>query len=222
MAQAQRVVDLAKDTIRYLNHLNNTTNLYRKIQVFYHQFLTSAISVLFLASVHAPVKFSPTCREEFYTALELVRDLSAKSWVSKRLWRTISSLKEVAPSIGLRNQPDEDAHSSAALAMAGLASGGRMSTSPAAVPQYGRSSFTSSAQTIPQQNAVMEALPSLNNGARIQNEMTRIFEGYMELNGFAGGEDGFVGPPSGGMTPTTTAMPNPYADNVFYHFREMF
>ncbi|KAF6826206.1 fungal specific transcription factor domain-containing protein [Colletotrichum musicola] len=220
MAQAQRVVDLAKDTIRYLNHLNNTTNLYRKIQVFYHQFLTSAISVLFLASVHAPVKFSPTCREEFYTALELVRDLSAKSWVSKRLWRTISSLKEVAPSIGLRNQPDEDAHSSAALAMAGLASGGRMSTSPAAVTQFGRSSFSSSAPTIPQQNAAMEAVPSPNNGTRIQTEMTRIFEGYMGLNGFTG-EDGFVAPPSGGLTPTT-GMPNPYADNVFYHFREMF
>ena len=61
--QAQRVVDLAKDTIQYLHHLNSTTNLYRRTQVFYHQFLAAAISVVFLASVHAPVRFSAVCRE---------------------------------------------------------------------------------------------------------------------------------------------------------------
>ncbi|TID06918.1 Transcriptional activator protein acu-15 [Colletotrichum higginsianum] len=221
--QAQRVVDLAKDTIRYLSHLNSTTNLYRKIQVFYHQFLTSAISVLFLASVHAPVRFSPICREEFYMGLELVKDLSAKSWVSQRLWRTISSLKEVAPSIGLRNQPDEDAHSSAALTMAGLASG-RMSTSPATIAPFGRSSL-STTPTIPQHQAPnMETAQSPNNGVRIQNEMSRIFEGYMGLNGFAsGGEDGFGGQqPSTSLPPTTAGVSNPYVDNVFFHFREMF
>ncbi|OHE93055.1 fungal specific transcription factor domain-containing protein [Colletotrichum orchidophilum] len=220
-AQAQRVVDLAKDTIRYLSHLNNTTNLYRKIQVFYHQFLTSAISVLFLASVHAPVRFSPTCREEFYMALELVKDLSAKSWVSKRLWRTISSLKEVAPSIGLRNQPDEDAHSSAALTMAGLASGGRLPNSPAAIAPFGRPSTT---PTIPQQQTTnLDTAHSPNNGVRIQNEMSRIFEGYLGLNGFAStGDDGFGGQSDGSIPPTTTAVSNPYVDNVFFHFREMF
>nr|XP_036586180.1 fungal specific transcription factor domain-containing protein [Colletotrichum truncatum]KAF6796587.1 fungal specific transcription factor domain-containing protein [Colletotrichum truncatum] len=223
MTQAQRVVDLAKDTIRYLSHLNSTTNLYRKIQVFYHQFLTSAISVLFLASVHAPVKFSPTCREEFYMALDLVKDLSAKSWVSQRLWRTISSLKEVAPSIGLRNQQDEDPHNSAALAMAGLATG-RLSNSPASITPFGHSSIQSStpAMTQQQQTPTIDTVSSPNNGARIQTEMSRIFEGYMGLNGFSTGEDSFGGPPNTGMTPTTTGMPNPYVDNVFYHFREMF
>ncbi|KAF9875938.1 fungal specific transcription factor domain-containing protein [Colletotrichum karsti] len=223
MAQAQRVVDLAKDTIRYLNHLNNTTNLYRKIQVFYHQFLTSAISVLFLASVHAPVKFSPICREEFYMALELVKDLSAKSWVSQRLWRTISSLKEVAPSIGLRNQPDEDPHNSAALAMAGLATG-RLSTNPAAMAPFGRSSMPSSSQAMPQQQPIagIDGIPSPNNGARIQTEMSRIFEDYVGMNGYSTGEDGFVGSSSADLAPATTSMPNPYVDNVFYHFREMF
>ncbi|EFQ35429.1 fungal specific transcription factor domain-containing protein [Colletotrichum graminicola M1.001] len=218
-AQAQRVVDLAKDTIRYLSHLNNTTNLYRKIQVFYHQFLTSAISVLFLASVHAPVRFSSTCREEFYMGLELVKDLSAKSWVSQRLWRTISSLKEVAPSIGLRNQSDEDAHSSAALAMAGLASG-QMSTSPATITPFGRSSL-STTPTMHQQTPNLETAQSPNNGVRIQTEMSRIFEGYMGLNGNpAGGEDGFGEQQSSANLPPSAS--SPYVDNVFFHFREMF
>ncbi|KAK1579870.1 fungal-specific transcription factor [Colletotrichum navitas] len=220
LAQAQRVVDLAKDTIRYLGHLNNTTNLYRKIQVFYHQFLTSAISVLFLASVHAPVRFSSTCREEFYMGLELVKDLSAKSWVSQRLWRTISSLKEVAPSIGLRNQSDEDAHSSAALAMAGLASG-QVSTSPATIAPFGRSSLSTTPTMHQQPTPNLETAQSPNNGVRIQTEMSRIFEGYMGLNGNpAGGEDGFGEQQSSANLPPSAS--SPYVDNVFFHFREMF
>ncbi|KAB8338770.1 hypothetical protein FH972_021715 [Carpinus fangiana] len=77
-------------------------------------------------------------------ALELVRGLSVNSHVGKRLWRTIRSLKEIGPKLGLyaRNgdgnsgqimdssssadrrqsqQAQQDAHSSAAMAMAGLA-----------------------------------------------------------------------------------------------------
>ncbi|CAK7213544.1 hypothetical protein SCUCBS95973_001829 [Sporothrix curviconia] len=116
MEQAQKVVDLAKDTIRYLSRLNNSSNLYRRIQVFYHQFLTSAIAVLFLASTHQPVQFSADCREEFYMAMNLVKDMSAKSWVSQRLWRTIRSLKAYAPRLGLQAH-EEEQHLVAATSM---------------------------------------------------------------------------------------------------------
>ena len=169
--QAQRVVDLAKDTIQYLNHLNSTTNLYRRAQVFYHQFLTSAISVVFLASVHAPVRFSAVCREEFYMALDLVKDLSAKSWVSKRLWRTIRSLKDVAPRFGLN--PDDDPHSNAALGMIGLARG-HLDPSPVA-----QTPFPTIGMPTPQQT--QEAQVD-HNGKKIQSELSRIFEGYVGLN----------------------------------------
>lgn len=68
-------------------------------------------------------------------ALDLVRGLSRKSWVSKRLWRTIRVLKEVAPKLGLATQSsaplrqdededEEDEDRSAAVAMAGLRAGG--------------------------------------------------------------------------------------------------
>ncbi|PSR79222.1 hypothetical protein BD289DRAFT_476655 [Coniella lustricola] len=107
---AQRVVSLAQETIQYLSLLNNNSVVYHRIQVFYHHFLTSAIAVLFLASTHAPVAFSSMCREEFHMALELVKDLSSKSWVSQRLWRTVKSLKAYAPRLGL--QLDEDVGSS--------------------------------------------------------------------------------------------------------------
>ncbi len=127
MDYAQRVVELAKDTIRYLDRLNNSSNLYRRIQVFYHQFLTSAIAVIFLASTHQPVQFSASCRDEFYMAMNLVKDMSAKSWVSQRLWRTIRSLKTYAQSLGLQQQEDDHLY----LAMAGR------STSPLATKRIG-------------------------------------------------------------------------------------
>ncbi|KAF4630864.1 hypothetical protein G7Y89_g7271 [Cudoniella acicularis] len=121
LSYASTVVELAKDTIRALTHLNQTSDIYRCQQVCFNYFLTSAIAVVFLASCHAPVHFSSVCRDEFYMALDLVKGFSNKSWVSKRLWKTIKGLKEVGPKLGLAPNGSEDPHSSAALAMAGLA-----------------------------------------------------------------------------------------------------
>lgn len=239
---AECAVKLAQNTIKYLTHINNTTNIYRKIQVFYHQFLTSAIAVLFLASCHAPVNFSAVCRDEFYMALELVRDLSNKSWVSQRLWRTIKSLKEVAPRLGLAEA--EDPHSSAALTMAGLATGhiapsgatGPMSTPPAntAVP------FVRPVPTSAPGSAV-PLVDGAQNGWHISNEMSRIFEGYMGLNSFPQALDPLGNPsdPSRDGAEMTQPMPVPLDDgapvgpfgvsvggqgnaSVYSHFRDMF
>ncbi len=184
-SQAKRAVDLAKDTIRYLNFLNTTSNLYRRMQVFYHQFLTSAISAVFLASVHAPVRFSAVCREEFYLALELVKDLSAKSFVSKRLWRAIRSLKDVAPRFGL--DPDEDPHSTAALGMIGLARGHADARRADSHSPYPR-------PPVPETQTCSGLAQVDQNGVKLQSEMSRIFEGYVGLNGMpqiaaSGGDD---------------------------------
>lgn len=148
--QAQTVVDVAKDSIRVLTHINQTSDLYRTQQVLFNAFLTSALAVLFLAVSHTPAVFAGNVREEFYMALELVRGFSKGSFVSKRLWKTIRGLKEVAPRLGLsstqqsqdsaygtqqspltrqtsnsQHQPqmkeESDPSRSAAVAMAGLA-----------------------------------------------------------------------------------------------------
>lgn len=122
---AQTVVGLAKDTIRALTHLNQTSDIYRVQQMCFNYFLVSALAVLFLASCHAPVQFSASCRDEFYMALDLVKGFSSKSYIGKRLWKAIRGLKELGPRLGLSQDVGdsrvEDAHSSAALAMAGLA-----------------------------------------------------------------------------------------------------
>jgi hypothetical protein len=123
---AASVVGVAKETIQILSAINQATNVYRSQQSLYNYFLASALAALFLAVAHAPGEFSSTSRDEFYMALELVRGLSANSFVAKRLWATIKVLKEIGPKIGLTavratlDQAD-DPHSNAAASMVGLA-----------------------------------------------------------------------------------------------------
>ncbi|KAK5115987.1 hypothetical protein LTR62_000443 [Meristemomyces frigidus] len=136
--QAQTVIDVAKDTIRVLTHINQTSDLYRTQQVLFNAFLTSALAVLFLSVSHTPAIFADSVREEFYMALDLVRGFSRGSWIGKRLWKTIRVLKEVGPKLGLPMSKDVtvganassapptkveemDPSRSAAVAMAGLA-----------------------------------------------------------------------------------------------------
>lgn len=226
---AERVVKLAKNTIRYLTHLNNTTNIYRKIQAFYHQFLTSAIAALFLASCHAPVNFSSSCRDEFYMALDLVKGMSAKSFVSKRLWMTIKSLREVAPRLGLA----EDPHSTAALTMAGLATG-QMGPS-----RGGSAHSTSHSPVTPTTSFARPQIPSasaplgppesidLNNGHQISSEMSRIFEGYIGMNGYSPPPDPTTAAAAAAANMQTT-MDDRAAGlyvtggSVYHHFKDLF
>ena len=129
--QAQTVVDIAKDTVRILTHLNRTSRMYQASQALFNAFLTTALAVLFLAVSHMPERYAEQVREEFYMALDLVRGISKGSWVSKRLWKTIRLLKEVGPKLGLvtnnghKTNDDlllrDDPNHSAAVAMAGLA-----------------------------------------------------------------------------------------------------
>ncbi|KAK3384699.1 hypothetical protein B0T24DRAFT_508118, partial [Lasiosphaeria ovina] len=192
IALAERAVDLAKETIRCLAQLNNTTNLYRRIQIFYHQFLTSSIAVLFLASTHAPLRFSANCRDEFYIALELVKDMSGRSWVSQRLWQTIRSLKEYAPRLGLEDNVRNGELISPHLNTAHIHSAGHSSASASAsqspapgltAPFTGEAGQTGNGgprypSTPSASQARQKAAEDQSNGLRLRTEMSRIFE-YM-------------------------------------------
>lgn len=193
---ADTVVELAKDTIRALTHLNQTSDIYRAQQVCFNYFLISALAVIFLASCHAPVHFSALCREEFYMALDLVKGFSTKSFVSKRLWRTIKGLKEVGPKLGL--SPDlhlhgglahhhgiheDDAHSSAALAMAGLAG---HEISGMGVNGFGGDGLVGGIGNSPM------------NGYQMSTEMTHLFEAALGSVGMNGSGSHPSGTPSAG------------------------
>ncbi|KAM3559040.1 hypothetical protein ARSEF4850_004311 [Beauveria asiatica] len=119
---AQVCVDVAKDTVAYLSHVNQRTDMIRKSQAFYSQFLVSALTIMFFASTQAPVQFSVICREDFYIGVGLIEDLSPQSHISKRLWRIVSSLREYLQQ--LHPKQGNDAHSNAALGMIGLARSG--------------------------------------------------------------------------------------------------
>lgn len=125
---AQNVVDVAKDTINTLTSVNQNSDIYKTQQVLYNYFLVQALAVLFLAVAHAPAVFCSQTRSEFYSAIEIVKGFSTKSHVSKRLWRTVRGLKEMGDKIGLLARgggnmldAEQDPHSDAAVAMAGLA-----------------------------------------------------------------------------------------------------
>lgn len=172
MPYAQTVVDIAKDTIRVLARLNQTTDIYRSQQMLFNYFLVAALAVLFLAVSHAPVEFNRQVRDEFYLALDLIKGFSTKSYVSKRLWKTIRGLREIGEKLGLfpRNIGHEpnDPHSSAAVAMAGLA-GHPMEVLAATYPGI---------------NPNAELGNSPVNGLQMSNELTNLFEAMGAYGGY--------------------------------------
>ena len=197
---AQTVVEVAKDTIRVLTRLNQTTDIYRAQQVCFNYFLIAALGVIFLAVSHAPVEFSRQVRDEFYMALGLVKGFSTKSYVSKRLWKAIKGLKEVGPKLGVVSRhaltDANDPHSSAAVAMAGLA--GHQVDESAIFPQVPGSSPLGL---------------SPMNSLQMSYELTNLFEAaggngnLMQVNPHGTeGMDGFVGQ-QGEMAPGVEGMP---------------
>jgi hypothetical protein len=131
LRRARTVVDIAKDTISVLTKINQTTDIYRTQQVCYNYFLVQSLAVIFLAVAHAPAEFARESCDEFYAALDIVKDFSTQSYIFKKLWQAIRGLRKVGGKIGLvasngrftesEGSPVADAHSKAAIAMAGLA-----------------------------------------------------------------------------------------------------
>ncbi|KAL3480049.1 fungal-specific transcription factor domain-containing protein [Aspergillus californicus] len=182
---AQTVVDVAKDTVRTLTRLNQTSDIYRTQQITFNYFLVAALAVLFLAVCHAPTEFNRQVRDEFYLALDLVNGFSTKSYVSKRLWKTIKGLRRTGERLGVLTRPFgtdvNDPHSSAAVAMAGLAGH----------PMEDLSVFG------PLSGAELGNSPL--NGLQMSHELTNLFEAvggfsnFMapatdEINGFVGAD----------------------------------
>lgn len=101
--EAQTVVDMAKDTIRFITQLHASSDIYQLQQVVFNWFLVSALMAVFLAVAQIPSQFSTSCREEFYMALELVKGVSTKSYISRRLWKSIKGLRRLGPQLMHRN-----------------------------------------------------------------------------------------------------------------------
>jgi hypothetical protein len=170
MPYAQRVVDIAKDTIRLLTSLNQTSDIYRSQQILFNYFLVAALAVLFLAVSHAPIQFNSQVRDEFYLALDLIKDFSTRSYVSKRLWKMIRGLRQIGEKLGLFPRgiltEASDTRSTVAVAMASLA-GHPLET-----------------LTAIRMHPLGELGNSPTNGLQITNELTNLFEA---VGGHGGG-----------------------------------
>ncbi|KAL4805005.1 hypothetical protein BDV18DRAFT_161405 [Aspergillus unguis] len=114
-SEAQTVVDMAKDTIRFITQLHASSDIYQLQQVVFNWFLVSALMALFLAVAQTPSQYSTSCREEFYMALELVKGLSTRSYISRRLWKSIKGLRRLAPQLMHRNADDDKGPSGGAV-----------------------------------------------------------------------------------------------------------
>ncbi|KAK7455501.1 hypothetical protein CaCOL14_012586 [Colletotrichum acutatum] len=100
-SKVQSLVNLAKDTIQMLDSLNKSTDVYQNQQMCFNHFLVSALGVIFLVVALSPTEHGASVRDEFHTALDLIRGLSARSYVSSRLWRRISDLRLAWRKLGL-------------------------------------------------------------------------------------------------------------------------
>ncbi|KAK5405216.1 hypothetical protein LTR06_008911 [Exophiala xenobiotica] len=101
LASAQVAVDTAKDSIRLLEKMNRLTDIYIAQQTCFNYFLVSSLAVILLAVCHATTQFNQSCREEYFAALDLIKGLSATSFVAKKLWETIKYLKVAGPKLGI-------------------------------------------------------------------------------------------------------------------------
>lgn len=101
MLSAQLLVDIAKDSIHALVHLNETSDIYVRQQSVYHYYLLSALAVLLLAVCHAPSTFAEASRDSFVSAVNLVKDFSRHGTASRRLMKTLRGVLPFAKSFGL-------------------------------------------------------------------------------------------------------------------------
>ncbi|KAG4434544.1 hypothetical protein IFR05_009960 [Cadophora sp. M221] len=104
---AHLVTTIAKDTIRLLVLMRETSTIYETQQPSFNYFLISALAAIFLAVCHDPAEFSAGCRDEFFSALELLKVLSSQGASAKRLWKSLRGLRSVAPRLGLTPRESE-------------------------------------------------------------------------------------------------------------------
>lgn len=95
IAGASTAVETAKSTIHMLDYFSRVSNIYFQRPEPFNYFLISALAAIFLAVLHAPARFSQTCRPEFYTAVDMVRQSATRARTSRRLQKIIRSLKRI-------------------------------------------------------------------------------------------------------------------------------
>ncbi|KAK3683302.1 hypothetical protein B0T22DRAFT_538430 [Podospora appendiculata] len=99
--QAQRVMHLARASIRAIAALDAHSNVYARQHAAYNHFLVSALAIVLLGVSHAPALFAHASRESFAEAVALVRRFSTTGAAGRRLWKSMCGLVAAVRRFGL-------------------------------------------------------------------------------------------------------------------------
>lgn len=101
----QTAIEVACDTIRILNTVVQTSDVYQAQQKTFNHFLESAISSLLLAVGHRKDTGEPSYFEELHMVMGLVRGLATKSLMMRKLCDKLERLKvfQAALKLGTQN-----------------------------------------------------------------------------------------------------------------------
>ena len=149
---AQTAVQIAQEMIRIISRMSQQSIVVHTHPVSFYHFIVSAISTLLLSVCYRPVEFGQQVREDFKASLEFVNGFSTKSAVSHRLWKGVRTMTTAGSSLSSKARQAlsaaNDPHSTAAVAMAGLA-GHRVDEMAV---------FDSTSQWTPDRHRTLEAL----------------------------------------------------------------
>lgn len=122
---AREAVQIAQEVIRIISRISQHSMVVHTHPVSCYHFIVSAIATQLLAVCHRPVEFGKQVREDFKASLEFVNGFSTRSAVSHRLWKGVRTMSTAGSSLGSKARQAlsaaNDPHSTAAVAMAGLA-----------------------------------------------------------------------------------------------------
>jgi hypothetical protein len=90
-----KAVEISKETIRTLSHLNEHTSLVRTHPMFFQQLLLTAFGNLLLAVVSTGPKVRNSVRDEFDMFLHLFQLLSSECAALGRTWQRLQGLRDL-------------------------------------------------------------------------------------------------------------------------------
>jgi hypothetical protein len=176
LSGAERVVNIAKDNIRVIYKLNQLSDIYSSQQTCFNYFLVSALGVLFLAVCHAAAHFNVSCREEFTMALDLVKGFSAKSYVAKKLWKSIKHLKVIGPKLGILPSQEKESDSERPIGDRDETTTHWPSDSESAVVPTEHNETLDYLPSIPLGATTSLAYNYSLNSSQLSNELTNLFQ----------------------------------------------
>jgi hypothetical protein len=208
LQSARLVVEIAKDSIQVLVHLNESSDIYACQQNVFNYFLLSALAVIMLAVCHAPTLFAKSCREGFLSATDLVKGFSRQSVASRRLWKSIQGLVPGVRTLGLQAEAESRRQESNAASQHMSDSDTAVGHSPSinmedtGMSNYHQTAFNQPWANLMNQNGLGMGSP-IPDSYQISNDLTGLFDAFGQTldNATSDAGPGIYGPNDFSMAP---------------------